>query len=146
MLSRFSNLKLSSTLNLAIVDDSVQFSHSVMSNPMDCRTSGFSVRHQLLDLTQTHVHWVGDVFQSFQPLSSPSVPTFNHSQHQGLFQWVSSSHSGGKTFGVSASASILPMNIQDWFPLGLPGLMIEMIKKKSHHLFNIPFYPDQLQP
>ena len=88
MLSRFSNLTLSSTLNLAIVDDSVQFSHSVVSNPMDCRTSGFPVHHQLLELTQTHVHWVGDVFQSFQPLLSPSAPTFNDSQHQGLFQWL----------------------------------------------------------
>ena len=84
---------------------------------MDCSRPGFPVHHQLPELTQTHVHWVGDAIQPSYPLSSPFPSAFNLYQHQGLFQWVSSSHSGGKTFGVSASASILPMNIQDWFPL-----------------------------
>ena len=59
--------------------------------PFDCSTPGFPVHHQLLELVQTHVHWVSDVIQSSHPLSSPS-PAFNLSQHQGLFQWVSSSH------------------------------------------------------
>ena len=70
--------------------------------------------HQLPKLTQTHVHWVSDTNQPSHPLSSPSLPTFNLSQHQGLFWWVSS----GQSIGVLASASVLPMNIQDWFPLG----------------------------
>ena len=68
---------------------SVQFSHSVVFNslrPMDCSMTGLSVRHQLLKLTQTHVHLVGDVIQSPHPLLFPSPPTFNLSQHQGLFQ------------------------------------------------------------
>ena len=58
---------------------------------MDCSTPGLPVHHQLLEFTQTHVHWVGDAIQPSHPLSSPSL-TFNPSQHQGLFQWVSSSH------------------------------------------------------
>ena len=57
---------------------------------MDCSTPGFPVYHQLQEFTQTYVHWVGDAIQPSHPLS-PSPPTFNLSQHQGLFQWVSSS-------------------------------------------------------
>ena len=64
----------------------------------------------------THVHWVGDAIQPSHPLSSPSPPAFNLSQHQGLFKWVQFVTSGGQSIGVSASASVLPMNIQDWFP------------------------------
>ena len=75
------------------------FSHSVVSNslqPMDCSTLGFPVLHHLLELDQTHVHWVGDAIQPSHPLSSPSPPAFNLSQHQGLFKWVSSSHQVAK--------------------------------------------------
>ena len=56
---------------------SVQFSHSVLCNPMDCSTPGFPVHHQLPKFAQTHVHWVGDAIQPSHPLSSPSPPTFN---------------------------------------------------------------------
>ena len=59
---------------------------------MDCGTAGLPVHHQLPEFTQTHVHWVGDAVQPSHPLSSPFPPAFNLSQHQGLFQWVSSSH------------------------------------------------------
>ena len=72
---------------------SVQFSHSVVStlcDPMDCSTSGLPIDLQLLELAQTHVHWVRDAIQPSHPLSSPSPPTFNPSQHQGLFKWVTS--------------------------------------------------------
>ena len=62
----------------------------------DCSTPGFPVHHQLLELTQTHVHWVSDAIQPSHPLSSPSPPTLNLSQHWGLFQWVSSSHQVAK--------------------------------------------------
>ena len=61
-------------------------------NPMDCSTPGFPVHYQLPEFTQTHVHWVGDAIQPSHPLSSPSPPAFNLSQHQGLFKWVSSLH------------------------------------------------------
>ena len=72
---------------------SVQFSHSVMSDsmrPMDNSTPGLPVHHQLPEFTQTYVHWVGDAIQPPCPLPSSSLPTFTLSQHQGLFQWVSS--------------------------------------------------------
>ena len=62
------------------------------------------------------LHWVGDAIQPSHPLSSLSPPSFNLSQHQGLFKWVFTS--GGQSFGVLASASVLPMNIQNWLPLG----------------------------
>jgi len=80
---------------------SVQFSSvaqwsQILCNPMDCSTPGFPVHHQLLGLTQTHVHWVGDAIQLSHSLLSPFPLTFNLSQHQGLFQWVSSSHQVAK--------------------------------------------------
>ena len=71
----------------------VQFSRSVVSNSV---TPGLPVHHQLPEFTQTHVHWVSDAIQPSHPLSSPSPPAFNLSQHQGLFQWVSSSHQVAK--------------------------------------------------
>ena len=63
---------------------------------MDYSTPGFPVHHQLLEFTQNHIHWVGDVIQPSHPLSSPYPRAFNLSQHQGLFQWVSSSHEVAK--------------------------------------------------
>ena len=59
---------------------------------MDCSTPGFPVHHQLLELAHTHVHRVDDAIQPSHPLSSPSIPAFSLSQHQSLFQWVSSLH------------------------------------------------------
>ena len=66
-----------------------------LCNPTDCSTPGFSVHQQLLELAQTHVHWVSGAMQPSHPLSSPS-PALNLSKHQGLFQWVSSSHQVAK--------------------------------------------------
>ena len=82
---------------------------------MDCSMPGLPVHHQLPQFTQTHIHQVGDAILPSHPLSSPSLPTFSLSQHQALLQ------SGGQSIGVSASASVLPMNIQHWFPLGWTG-------------------------
>ena len=64
---------------------------SNLCNPMDYSTSGSPILHHLPEFAQTHVHWVTDVIQSRHPLPSPSPPALNLSQHQGLFQWVSSS-------------------------------------------------------
>ena len=73
-----------------------QFSHSVASCSLRfhelCSTPGLPVHHQLLEFTQTHIHWVSDAFQPSHPLSSPSLSTFSLSQHQGLFKCVSTSH------------------------------------------------------
>ena len=79
---------------------STQFSSAIqlcltLCNPMDCSTPGFPVHHQLLQLAQTHVQ-VGDAIQPSHPLSPPSPPAFNLSQHQGLFKWVSSLHQVAK--------------------------------------------------
>ena len=63
---------------------------------MNCSTPGLPVHHQLPESTQTHVHWVGDAIQPSHPLSSPSPPALNLSQHQSLFKWVSSSHEVAK--------------------------------------------------
>ena len=77
--------------------DSVQFSSVAQLCPtlcdsMDCSTPGFPVYHQLPELTQIHVHRVGDAIQASPPLPPPSHPASNLSQHQGLFKWDSSSH------------------------------------------------------
>ena len=67
-----------------------------LCDPMDCSMPGFPVHHQLLELAQTHVHRVGGAIQPSHPLSAPSPSAFNLSQHQDLFQSVSSSHQGAK--------------------------------------------------
>ena len=67
-----------------------------LCNPMDCSTQGFPVHHQLPELAQTHVHWVRDAIQPSYHLLSLSPPVFDLSQHQGLFQWVSSLHQVAK--------------------------------------------------
>ena len=81
--------------------DSVQFSSVTQScltlcDPMNCSTPSLPVHNQLPEFTQTHVHWVSDAIQPSHPLSSPSSPASNPSQHQSLFQWVNSSHEVAK--------------------------------------------------
>ena len=75
---------------------SVAQSCPTFRDSMGCRTPGLPLQHQLPELTQTHVHWVSDAIHPSHPLLSPSPPTFNLSQHQGLFHWVSSSHQVAK--------------------------------------------------
>ena len=81
------------------------------SDPMDCSTPGFPVHQQLQELTQAHVLLVSDTIQPSHPMSSPS-PAFHLAQHQGLFMSQLFTP-GGQSIGASASASVLPMNIQD---------------------------------
>ena len=75
---------------------SVAQSCPTLCDPKDCSTPGLPVHHQLPEPTQTHVHWVGDAIQPSHPLSFHSAPPFNHSQHEGLFKWVSPSHQVAK--------------------------------------------------
>ena len=96
---------------------SVAQSCPALWDPMNCSTPGFPFHHHQSELAQTHVHWVGNAIQPSHPLLSPSPPAFNLSQAQDPFQWVSSSPQW-PSIGVSTSAWILPMHIQDWFPLG----------------------------
>ena len=88
-------------LGIELGFSSVQFSSFTQScltlwDSMNCSTPGLPVHHQLLEFTQTHVHRVCDAIQPSHPLSSPSPPAFNLSQHQGLFKWISSSHQVAK--------------------------------------------------
>ena len=86
---------------------------------MDCSTPDFPVLHYLPWFAQTRVHWVNDAIQLSHPLKPPSPPALNLSWHQGLF----SSSSDGQSIGASASVSVLPVNIQGWFPFGLTGFI-----------------------
>ena len=99
---------------------SAQFSSVTQScltlcNPMNRSTPGLPVHHQCLESTQTHGHWVGDAIQPSYPLSSPSSPALNLSQHQGLFKWVSSSHQVAKYWCFSFHIS--PFFRMDWLNL-----------------------------
>ena len=78
------------------VFSSVTQSCLTLCDPKNHSTLGLPVHHQLPESTQTHVHWVTGAIQPFRPLSSPSPPALNPSQHQSLFQWVNSSHEVAK--------------------------------------------------
>ena len=94
-----------------------------LCKPMNCHTNVFPDLHSPHKLAQIHVHWVSDTIQPSHPLLPPSPFAFNPSQHWGLFQVSCLFISGGQSIGTSASASVLSMNIQGWFPLGLTGLL-----------------------
>ena len=93
-------------------------------NPMDCSTPGLLVHHQLPELAQTHVHWVSDAIQPSHPVFpfSSCLQSFPASGSFPMSQFFPPS---GQSIVVSASASILPMNIHNWFPLGLTGLVLQ---------------------
>ena len=89
-----------------------------LCDSMDCSTPGFPVHNPLPEFAQTHVHSVSDAIQPSHPLSSPSLPALNLSQHQGLFQWVGSSHHVAKILKLQLQHHpIHPVNIQNWFQL-----------------------------
>ena len=111
------------TKNQTWLSNSVSSVTQLCLNPcdsMDCSTPGFPVHHQLLELAQTHVHWVSDAIQLSHPLSSPSPPAFNLSPLPlpwpiRVFSMNQFFISGGQSIGVSVSASVLPMNIRTDF-------------------------------
>ena len=135
---RGTNLKCLPSSQLDMTPSSrqlVQFSSVAQScltlcNTMNHSTSGLPVHHQLPEFTQTHVHWVNDAIQPSHPLLSPSPLALKLSQHEGLFQ------SGSQSIGAAASASVLPMNIQDWFPLGQTGWISLLFKGLSRVFSN----------
>ena len=92
-----------------------QFSSVALCGPMDCSRPGFLIHHQFPELAQTHVHRVSDAIQPSHPLSSPPPPAFKFPSIR-VFSLSHFFTSGGQRIGVSASASVLSMNIQDWFP------------------------------
>ena len=113
------------TLNLYTILHVIQFSSVAQScptlcDPKNCSTPGLPVHHQHPEFTQTHVHWVGDAIQPSHPVfpfsSCPqSLPASGSLPMSQLFSWC------GQSIGVSASALVLPMNTQDWSPLGWTG-------------------------
>ena len=88
--------RIGSLVSIVVQFSSVTQSCPTLFDPMNRSMLGLPVHYQLLESTQTHVHWVGDAIQPPHPLSSPSPPALNLFQHQGLFQWVSSSHQVAK--------------------------------------------------
>ena len=123
--SGFNFLQFKKTISVGLYCDSLLHTFSsvqslscpTLCNPMDCSTPGFPVHHQLPELTQTHVH----KSQWCHPIISSSVVPFSSclqsSSASGSFPIGQFFASGGQSTGVSASASVLLMNIQDWFPL-----------------------------
>ena len=93
---------------------SVPQSCPILCDPMNRSTPGLPVHHQLLEFTQTHIHRVSDAIQPSHPLSSPSPPAHNPSQHQSLFQWVNSSHEVAK---------VLEFQLQHQSCQKIPGLI-----------------------
>jgi len=110
----FFHWKAVSLFGILVQFSSVTQSCPTLWDPMDCSTLGLPVHQHLPEFTQTLVHWVGDAIQQSHPLSSPSscLQSFPAS---GSFQMSQFFASGGQSIGVSASVSVLPMNIQDWF-------------------------------
>ena len=106
-----------------------------LCNSMDCSTPDFTVLHQLLELAQTHIHWVGEAIQTISSSVIPFSFCLQSFSASGSFltSWLLAS--GGQSIGASASASVLPMNIQDWFPLGLTGL-ISLLSKGLSRVFS----------
>ena len=119
MIYMFDTLLFRSFSLQKILFSSVQFSHVWLCDPMECSTPGLPVYHQLLELTQTHVHWVSDAIQP----SHPVIPFFCLLSFPASGSLLMSRPftSGGQSIG--ASASVLSMNVQDWFPLGLDWLV-----------------------
>ena len=107
---------------------------------MNCSTPGLPVHHQLPESTQTNVHWVGDAIQPSHPLSSPSPPALNPSQHQGLFKWVSSSHQVAKVLEFQ-----LQHQSYQWTPrtdlLAAQGTLKSLLQ---HHSSKHQFFSAQL--
>ena len=97
---------------------------------MDCNTPGFPVHHQLPELAQTHGHGVSDAIQQFRPVVafSSCLQSFPASKYFPMIQFFKPD---GQSIGASASASILPVNIQNWSPLGLTGLISLLSKGLS---------------
>ena len=106
-------------------------------NLMDCSTPGFPVHHQLPELTQIHVHHIGEAIQPSHPLLSPSPPTFNLSQDQSFSDESVPRIRWPKYWSLSFSISQSFMNIQDWFPFGWTG-WIFVLSKGLSRVFSRP--------
>ena len=150
--------KLPGYIFSSVLFSSVSQSCPTLCDPMDCSTPGFPVHHQLPELAQTHIHWVSDAIQPSHPLSHCSPPLSHWERLQsfpatGSFPRSRFFASDGQSIG--ASTSVLPVNIQDWFLLGLTGLisyktwekqtilvMFVLIQSLERHHFPNVFYEE----
>ena len=107
--------------SISVQFNSVQSLSPTLCDPMNCNMPGYPVHHQLLEIIQTHVNWVGDAIQPSHPLPSPLLLHLQSFPASGSFPMSRFFPSCGQSIGVSASASVLPMNTQDWSALGLTG-------------------------
>ena len=107
-----------------------------LCSPVDCSIPGFPILQYLPEFAQTHFHWVSDAIQPSHPLSPSFLPALNLSQHQGLFQWMGSSHHVANILELQHQASVLPMSIQGWFPLGLTDWISMQSKGLSRVFFS----------
>ena len=138
--------------DLKQASSTVQFSCSVcltLCNPIDCSMPGFPVHHQLPKFAQTHVHRVSDAIQPSYPLSSPSPPALNLSQHQGLFKWVSSSHQVAKVLELQHQSFQWLISLRiDWFGLlAVQGTLKSLLphhSSKASVLWHSAFFIVQL--
>ena len=105
-----------------------------LCNPMNHSTPGLPIHHKLPEFTQTHAHWVDDAIQSSHPLSSPSLPAPNSSQHQGLFQRVNSSHEMAKVleFQLQHQSFQWTSFRMDWLDLlAVQGTLMSLLQHHS---------------
>ena len=141
--------QLLSTLTNFLADGSIQLSSitqlcPTLCYPIDYNTSGLPVHYQFPEFTQTHAHWICNAIQPSHLLLSPSPPVFNIFSTSRSFQISQLFASGGQSIGVSASTSVLPMNIQDWCPLGWPGWISLQSRRLSRVYFNTTVQKHQL--
>ena len=117
---------------------------STLCDPIDCGMPGLHVQYQLPEFTQTHVTWVGWCHPTISSSVIPFSPLPQSLPASGFFQMSKFSAAGGQNIGVSASASVLPMNIgiMDWFPLGWISLQSKGLSRvfsittvQKHHFF-----------
>ena len=113
-----------------------------LCTPVDCSQPGFPVLHYLPEFIQTLVHWVGDAIQPSHPLSPPSPPALNLSQHQGLFQWAGSLHQVAKVLQLQLQHQSF-QHSGFWFPLGLTGLISLLSKGLSRAFSNATIWKHQ---
>ena len=113
-----------------------------LCDPIDCSMPGFPVLHYLLEFAQTHVHWVSDAIQSSHPLSLPSPLALNLSSIK-VFSDESALHIRWPSIGVSELTPVLAMNIQDWFLLGLNGLISLLSNGLSRVFFSTTVWKQQ---
>ena len=128
---------------------SVTKSCPTLPDPTDCSTPGFPVPRYFLEFAQVHVHWIGDAIQSSHPLSSPAPYAFSLSRHQGLFQWVSSSHQVAKVLEFQLQHQSFQWILGlisfwiDWFdPLAVQGTLKSLLQHHSskHQYFSAQFF------